>query len=166
MIFKNPRLIFTMNLPEKATVNLVEGVLIIREELGEGGTKLRATSGLKQYQFERSWHYKGRGCLPPSKQIQPVNYTVATQRLWMPDVRGVEGSFYAIAPFQVNAGGALRGDFGVHADAGFPKASAGNAGSAGCIVIRQQDHWNIFRNKIAEFRADGHQQIPLTVIYE
>lgn len=159
MICKSPSLFFQMDLPSTSGHKLLEGALIIREELGSGGIKLRATSGISLYQYHGAWRFKGRGCLPPSKQIAPLNYLVSTQRLWMPNVKGVEGSFYAIAPFQVNAGGTLRGDFGIHFDANVP-------GSAGCCVIRDQSHWDLFRNTILDWREDGHQQIPLTVVYE
>lgn len=101
---------------------------------------------------------KGRGPLPPSLKIAPYRYKISTQRLWLPQVKGVEGSFYAIAPFTVQLGGTSRGDFGIHFDANAP-------GSAGCIVILLQEHWNLFRKLIAEFRAAGHQQIPLEVFY-
>ena len=81
-------------------------------------------------------------------------------KLWMPEVKGVEGSFYAISPFSVKMPGVTRGDFGIHFD-----PVHGTPGSAGCIVIRDQAHWDIFRKEIGQFRLDGIQSIPLSVNY-
>lgn len=160
-----PRLEFNMQLAGGTGWELTEGTLLIKKD-DNAGVKLRATSGLAGYQAKGSWRIKGRGYIPPSVQITPQQWNVSTQKLWLPDVRGVEGSFYAIAPFSVNLGGLSRGDFGIHADAGFPAKSAGNAGSAGCIVIRQQDHWDEFRKQMQLFRVDGHQQIALFISYD
>lgn len=55
----------------------------------------------------------------------------------------------AIFPFEVNLGGLSRGDFGIYFDANVP--------GAGCIVIRQQDHWDLFRNQMSVFRLDNIQ---------
>lgn len=66
----------------------------------------------------------------------------------------------------MNLGGLSRGDFGIHADAGFPTKSAANAGSAGYIVIRQQDHWDIFRQQMEVFRVENIQAVALFVSYD
>lgn len=154
-----PSLEFYLKLPTERHFELIPGVLIIKEKSGGNGMRLKATSGLAQWQYKFSWGHKGRGCLPPSEIISPHKYTVSTQRLWMPNIKGVEGSFYAIAPFSVAAGNkASRGDFGIHFDANVP-------GSAGCIVIQLQDHWDIFRQLMDKFRAAKFQSIPLLVIY-
>jgi len=154
-----PRLEFNMQLAASTTWDLVEGTLLIRKEIDNAGVKLRATSGTSGYQNKGAWRIKKRGYIPPSSQIIPQRWSVSTQRLWMPNVTGVEGSFYAIAPFEINLGGLSRGDFGIHFDANVP-------GSAGCIVIRQQDHWDLFRNEISAFRLNGIQQVPLFVSYD
>ncbi len=57
----------------------------------------------------------------------------------MPNVKGVEGSFFAISPFAVKLTNVTRGDFGIQFDANVP-------GSARCIASRKQDHWDMFRN--------------------
>lgn len=154
-----PRLEFNMQLAGSAGWQLVEGTLLIKKDIDKAGVKLRATSGLAGYQKAGDWRIKRRGCIPPSHQIIPQQWSVSTQRLYMPDVKGVEGSFYAIAPFEIKLPGVSRGDFGVHFDANVP-------GSSGCIVIRDQSHWDLFRNEISQFRLDGVQQVPLFVSYD
>lgn len=153
-----PRLEFSMDLPVSAASHLVNGHLIIKKERGLAGIKLKATSGCRGSQFFRSWMLKGRGPLPPTGVIFPLTWTVSTQRLWLPNVKGVEGSFYAISPFQVVLPGVTRGDFGVHFDANVP-------GSAGCCVIQSQEHWDLFRECMEQFRLMKLQQIPLSVSY-
>lgn len=154
----NPSLAFEMNLPAKPTNRFVLGKLLVRKEPGAAGVAIQATSGCIGNQFFRAWNRKGKGCIPPTTEIAPRHWTVSTQRLWMPDVRGVEGSFYAIAPFQIKIDQVLRGDFGCHFDANVP-------GSAGCIVFPIQQHWDVFRASMASFRAAGYQSIPLSVRY-
>lgn len=161
-----PRLEFSMKLAvDPKQWEFTEGVLLIKKNADNAGVKLKATSGLAGYQKSGDWRIKGRGCIPPSKQLIPHQWSVSTLRLFMPDVRGVEGSFYQISPFEIRLPGVVRGDFGIHADAGFPHKTAGNAGSAGCIVIRDQSHWDLFRQQIELFKLDGIQQIPLSVEY-
>lgn len=154
-----PSLEFNLRLPIVEHHSLIAGQLIIKETHSGSGIKVKATSGLAKYQFKGSSKYKGRGCLPSTNTISPDKYTVSTQRLWLPNIKGVEGSFYAIAPFMVNAGDNVkRGDLGIHHDSNVP-------GSAGCIVIQQQDHWDIFRAWMQKFRENRFQSVPLLVIY-
>lgn len=154
-----PRLEFNMQLAGGIGWDLLEGTLLIKKNIDNANVKLRVTSGLAGYQKKGDWRIKGRGYIPPSQQIIPQKWFVSTQRLWMPNVKGVEGSFYAIAPFQIFLPGVARGDFGIHFDANVP-------GSAGCIVIRQQDHWDLFRKQMELFRLDAIQQVPLFVSYD
>jgi len=155
----SPSLEFHLTLPKSKTFELIEGYLVIKQESNKAGVRLLATSGCRGYQYQNSWLVKGKGCIPPSKAIQPKQqWSVSTQRLWLPEVKGVEGSFYAIAPFQVSVLGVTRGDLGVHFDANVP-------GSAGCVVIRSQAHWDLFRLAMQQMRNAGYQQILLTVIY-
>jgi hypothetical protein len=150
------RAYFSMKLPSVGVSRLVTGKLRLSLNAeGTGGILFEALSGSRGWQYKGSWVQKGRGCLPPR-----TDYEISTQRLWLPHVKGVEGSFYAISPFLVNAGnGVMRGDFGVHFDANVP-------GSAGCIVLPRQDHWDIWRKQIEDLRKDGVQSIPLEVSYE
>lgn len=154
-----PSLEFQMHLPSSSTKALLRGFLLLRDGSSRAGIKLLATSGSSNHQYSGSWRLKGRGPLPPSRTIEPQVYTVSTQRLWLPHVKGVEGSFYAIAPFSVRVDETVtRGDFGIHFDANVP-------GSAGCIVIPLQDHWDVFRKFMADCSAKKIQQLPLRVIY-
>lgn len=153
-----PSFEFKLNLPETRRYELLQGALILKLEPGSAGVLIQATSGCIGNQYQNSWVKKGKGPLPPSGAIAPKKYTVSTQRLWLPHVKGVEGSFYAIAPFEVKVGSLTRGDFGIHFDANVP-------GSAGCCVIKHQDHWDYFRQVMDDLRSMGHQQVALAVRY-
>lgn len=153
-----PSLTFELDLPETPRYELLQGKLIMKLTPESNGVILQATSGCIGNQHQRAWLKKGKGPLPPSTAISPKKYWVSTQRLWLPHVKGVEGSFYAIAPFTVTVGGVSRGDFGVHFDANQP-------GSAGCCVLKLQEHWDLFRQGMEGVRALGHQQVPLFVRY-
>lgn len=154
----SPSLEFHLDLPDKPVHKLLEGYLLLKVESHIAGVKLLATSGIAGHQYHKSWFTKGKGVLPPSGAIAPKKYTLSTQRLWLPHVKGVEGSFYAIAPFAVKVGQVARGDFGIHYDANVP-------GSAGCCVLRSQSHWDLFRQWVEDIRAKGIQQIPMLVSY-
>lgn len=112
----------------------------------------QATSSIAGRQYRGAWEKKG-GLIPPG---QP--YQVATDPLWMPNIRGVEGSFYAITPFEIQTAGATRGDFGVHYDANVP-------GSMGCVVLLTQLGWDAFRRDIKLIMGKGVKLIPLVVSY-
>jgi hypothetical protein len=111
-----------------------------------------ATSSIPGRQYRGSWELKG-GLIPPS---QP--YRVATAPLWMPNIRGVEGSFYAITPFEIQTPGATRGDFGVHFDANVP-------GSMGCVVLETQKGWDAFRRDCKMLASQGVAFLPMVVDY-
>lgn len=150
----SPKFTFTCDLPSSPVSSLVTGKLVL--QTSQNSISFLVTSGLPNFQYTGAWKHKAKGCLPPSKC--GINYSVSTQRLWMPNVKGVEGSFYAIAPFSCNVDGVMRGDFGLHFDANQP-------GSAGCIVVRIQEHWDLVRVKMNEFAANRIKSIPLEVIY-
>lgn len=154
----DPRLLFEMALPSGSCNRFIKGSLFLKDNPDKAGLKLEASSGCVSYQYWASWTQKGRGEMPPNTAIKLDTYTVSTQKLWLPHVRGVEGSFYAISPFQVRVNGSHRGDFGVHFDANV-------RGSAGCIVLPEQDHWDSWRTRIEYWRSEGFQQIPLVVNY-
>lgn len=146
-----PKLIFTMDIPNEPTVEMLYGKLILSDE--EKNVAFMATAGLPKFQYFGGWKVPRHGVTPPR-----TDYTVSTQKLWMPDVKGVEGSFYAISPFLVNADGVQRGDFGIHFDANIK-------GSSGCIVIKQQDHWDLFREAMKEYHDLRIKAVPLEVKY-
>jgi hypothetical protein len=111
-----------------------------------------ATSSLPGRQWWGSWELKG-GLIPPRN-----DYTVATSPLWMPDLKGVEGSFYQISPFEAPTNGSLRGDFGIHFDANVP-------GSLGCPVLKNQKGWDAFRREMEPI-AKLIKSIPLLINYK
>ncbi|MBE9191407.1 hypothetical protein IQ230_13835 [Gloeocapsopsis crepidinum LEGE 06123] len=155
----NPSIEFHLSLPLASTKALAKGFLLLKSNSSRAGIRLQATSGCSGFQYSGSWKLKGRGPLPPSKAIEPTTWSVSTQRLWLPHVKGVEGSFYAIAPFSVRVDEkTTRGDFGIHFDANVP-------GSAGCIVLPIQDHWDVFRKWMADLAHQKIQQVPLSVVY-
>ena len=96
-----------------------------------------ATSGLPGYQSLDCAYIRGKGRIPTCEQVNLKCYRVATKPIHLPSTKGVEGNFYAIIPYMVLVAGNKRGDFGIHYDANVP-------GSAGCIAVRQRDHWNLF----------------------
>ena len=155
---KVPIASFSMQLPLVGTDRLIQGKLIVTDPDGSS-TKYEATSGCPGNQFEGSYKLKGRGCLPPNEAIREECYHIRTKRLWLPNIPGVEGSFYEIDPDMVNCGGIFRGDFGVHYDARYP-------GSAGCIVMRIQGHWDSFRAQMQKFFDSGINAIELHVDYK
>jgi hypothetical protein len=138
-------------LSTRKTSTLILGKL----QLMQGQTELNAytaTSSIANRQYRGSWTVKG-GLIPPAD-----NYQVATDPIWMPDIKGVEGSFYAITPFEVQTSGAVRGDFGVHFDANVP-------GSMGCVVLSTQKGWDAFRRDVKAIAAQEVKYLPLTVRY-
>jgi hypothetical protein len=129
--------------------SLIIGLL----ELLKGGVTInsfQASSSLPDRQYDGSWTRLG-GLLPPGD-----SYTVDVDPLWMPNIRGVEGSFYRICPFEVPTKGATRGDFGVHFDANQP-------GSLGCIVLVTQKGWDAFRREMK--KLGQVDRLPLVVKY-
>lgn len=126
---------FNMDVPPKSPV-LASGKLILVNNSSK--MAFSATSGLPGYQSLDSAGIRGKGRIPTCEQANLHCYRVATTPIAMPKIRGVEGSFYPITPYRVLVGNNKRGDFGIHYDANVP-------GSAGCIVIRQRDHWKLFQ---------------------
>lgn len=121
----------------------------------QGQTELNAytaTSSMPGRQYRGAWELKG-GLIPPGEA-----YQVATVPLWMPDTKGVEGSFYAITPFEIQTLGAVRGDFGVHFDANVP-------GSMGCVVCATQKGWDAFRRDVRSIQAQDVAYLPMVVKY-
>ena len=111
--------------------------------------KVRATSGLPNYQYRGAHTKVARGCIPPDDdwQISTNGYYSSTQ--------GIEGQFYHITPDPDPDTG--RSEFGLHRDANVP-------GSAGCIVVKTSDFNSKVRPLIDGIR-DKQSHIPLTVKY-
>lgn len=130
------RLDFSFNSTQPPSPStLAPGKLILVN--GNSKIAFSATSGLPGYQTSNSAWIRGKGRIPSCEQANITCYRVATKALSLPGVKGVEGNFYAIIPYTVLVNGNKRGDFGIHFDANVP-------GSAGCIAIRQRNHWKLF----------------------
>lgn len=153
------RLEFKMILPSKPTYNLVLGELNYFEDKVKIDS-WQCTSGCPSYQFSGSTKIKGKGPIPSCQYAQISSYQVSTERIYMPNIKGVQGSFYPIKPSLVSLRGLAyqRGDFGVHFDANVP-------GSAGCIVFRKQSEWDAFRILMAGTRNSKILAVPLFVSY-
>ena len=134
------RLIFGFDIPVPPGSRALASAKLI---LVNGNSKVAfaATSGVVGYQsLDAAW-IRGKGRIPTCEQANINCYRVATKAINMPNVKGVQGNFYPIIPYTVLVAGNKRGDFGIHFDANVP-------GSAGCIVIRQRDHWQIFEKSM------------------
>ena len=122
--------------------------------------KFMATSGLSHYQGIGSCNKKGRGAIPPCEFIGIPNYTVSTKPIFMPGIRGVEGNFYQILPFEVSViqyeKKTKRGDFGIHAD-------KNTKGTAGCIGVSPGIHWEKFQDIMLKTLLRGEETIDLFV---
>ena len=119
-----------------------------------------ATSGLPRYQTRHNLSTKSRGAIPPSHLVDfkaSKHYSVHTRPIMLASA-GIEGNFYKIEPMFVKIGSQMRGDFGIHFDANVP-------GSAGCIVIINQDPWQVFQEEMSALSRQGVSQIPLIVLY-
>jgi hypothetical protein len=145
------QLIFRLT-PQQSS-NLIMGTLSLLKD-GADINQYKATSSLPGRQYWGSWERKG-GLIPPRGTD---GYQVETSPLWMPDIKGVEGSFYQISPFEVPTDGATRGDFGIHFDANQP-------GSLGCVVPVTQRGWDAFRRDMKLVGAT-QKQIKMLIDYQ
>ncbi len=117
-----------------------------------------ATSGLAKYQQIEYLSQPQKGCIPPNDLIGIDYYSVVTKPLNRKNVKGIEGNFYQIFPEEVRLSGNVRGDFGIHFDANVP-------GSAGCIVIKNEEAWKILDSQLQIFNNNGILELPLIVQY-
>jgi lysozyme family protein len=123
---------------------------------GEVYNTVTAISSLPGRQYPGSWNRKG-GLIPPSSMAKS-GYTVKVDPIYMPNVSGVSGNFYPIAPFSLQTDGALRGDWGVHFDAGVP-------GSLGCICATTDKGWAAVQREFKKMASLGIRSIELIVEY-
>lgn len=135
---------------------LQNGKIILTHD--ESKTAYLATSGLAGYQSPLGARVRGRGRIPSCSQAGLTCYQMATTPIYMPRVKGVEGNFYPITPFTVKVDGHSRADFGLHFD-----PVPGTPGSAGCIVIRNKEHWDKIQSALRAINAKGVNTIPLYV---
>lgn len=117
-----------------------------------------ATSSTENKQSAEDFNEKG-GLIPPEYRVPGLkNWTVETSPIPMPKIKGVEGNFYKINPYEVETDkGGVRGDFGIHLDANVP-------GSMGCVVM-SKDRFNDFEKQMALLSAKDIESIPLFVTY-
>lgn len=150
-----PRLMFCFNREVPTTSrNLEQGAIILVNKYSN--TKFAATSGLPGYQYWGASKIKRAGRIPTCKQANITNYLVATNPIYMPNTKGVNGNFYPITPFAVSVNGSPRSDFGIHNDTNVP-------GSAGCPVITIPDHWVKFEEAMKALRDVKILSIPLFI---
>jgi hypothetical protein len=154
-----PKFTFTMDLQPAAVPHLLYGKLKFDDGCGKG-VVFEATSGQPRHQYPKAWLTPRKGCLPPTQVIKQL-YTVNTQALFMPNTQGVGGDFFAIAPFSVDLGAVNRGDFGIHLDSNYPQSP----GSAGCIVIRNKQHFQQVRDLMKRLNSQRIKSVDLEVIY-
>ncbi len=139
--------------------NLIEGrLLLLDPETPFISDTFIATSGQAFNQTYDSLSARGRGPIPQNSVIRADHYTVDTTPIYMPQVKGVEGNFYKINPHTVTVNGIERGDFGIHFDANVPRSS-------GCVVLRTQIGWQVFKKHMLDLVNNGINKIALLVSY-
>ncbi|MEM8779996.1 MAG: hypothetical protein AAGF26_14215 [Cyanobacteria bacterium P01_G01_bin.49] len=137
---------------------LDQGRLIL-EHIDRGHQNIwKATSSHRRGQGKESFHNWG-GMLPPAYRCPLVTQLrVNTTPINLAHVRGVDGNFYKISPYEMKTDkGGKRSDFGIHLDK--------NAdGSLGCIVMSQKN-FSDFQNTLTRLRSEGVSELPLVVGY-
>jgi hypothetical protein len=136
--------------PRKSDELLIGTLVLLRDDAETNA--YQATSSIAGRQYWESWELRG-GLIPPR-----ADYTVTLSPIPMPSVRGVEGNFYQILPFECPTKGATRGDFGIHRDANVP-------GSMGCIVLPTKRGWTAFQQDCKLIASQGVKTLPLEIDY-
>ena len=118
----------------------------------------KATTSYATKQYRESFHERG-GMLPPQYRVRDLKYWfVNTTPIPLDNVKGVEGNFYQLSPFEVTTDrGGKRSDFGIHKDANHP-------GSLGCIVM-SNDRFAQFEAAMTRLRQHGYTKVALFVQY-
>lgn len=145
---------FRMNLRDSS--DLITGKLSIMDEDKEVRSFV-ATSGLPSWQRQSCQSARGKGPIPACKTINISNYSASTSPFDERGVPGIEGNFYYIEPDRVVVP-PPRGEFGIHFDARVP-------GSAGCIVLCNENEWKDFQDFMASYKRQGFSTISLIVEY-
>lgn len=139
---------------------LVYGVLEFIKD-GVVYNEIQATSSLPGRQYSGSWNRRG-GLIPPTSMVKErtgSGLSVKTTPIYMPDLIGVSGNFYPIAPFEVQTDKDNRGDWGIHRDANVP-------GSMGCIVPKTTAGWDAIQREVKLIAGMGIRSIELIVEYQ
>ena len=140
--------VFSMDLRE--TSQLIVGTLVLLDANGGEVFRARATSGLATHQHRGDLWLSNHGPIPDI----PDPKTILTKEEWS-DLLGWK--FY-ITPETFRANHQARGAFRVHKDGGTP-------GSAGCIVIRDEDDFQHFREIMRHTSQGGVASLTLEVDY-
>lgn len=139
--------------------NLIIGLLTLYKD-GAAINSYRATSSRAGKQNLGSWNYTG-GLLPPTTEI--IEHTgkglsVATKPIIL-DIKGVNGEFYPIYPYNTDTDGDNRGDFGVHRDID-PRP-----GTMGCVGLKTEAGMLAFIRDMALIAKLGIPTLELEVVY-
>lgn len=115
-----------------------------------------ASSSYSTKQGRESFHQRG-GYLPPEYRVPGLkHWEVKTNPIYMPNVKGVQGNFYQLLPFEVVTDRkGKRSDFGIHKDANVP-------GSLGCIVM-SDNRFAQFEKWMESLAKKGIEKLPLFV---
>lgn len=149
------RMIFRFNEPVNSNSRILEmGKLKLMTEADN--ILFSATSGLPGFQSLSATNKRGKGRIPTCLQVGIINYWVGTKPIYLPTTKGVNGNFYPITPFLVKVGNEARSDLGIHKDTNVP-------GSAGCIVLGLEDHWQGFEIQMKKLSSQGIIKLPLMV---
>jgi hypothetical protein len=146
-------------LDAQSSNELVVGLLTLYKD-GSAINSYRATSSRAGHQNIGSWNYTG-GLLPPTIEI--VEHTgkglsVATTPLIL-DIKGVNGEFYPIYPYNTNTDGDNRGDWGIHIDLD-PRP-----GTMGCIGLKTRVGMKALIRDMGKIASLGIKVIELEVVY-
>ena len=109
---------------------------------------------------QRGDQHSWGGLIPPAHHCRNLPmWKVHTTPEDSRHVKGVEGNFYRISPYEViTMRGTKRSALGIHRDAGVP-------GSLGCIVMNSFN-WNDFESTMAMIHSDyGIEKLPLFPLY-
>ena len=109
---------------------------------------------------QRDDQHKRGGLIPPTHHVRDLDkWLVNLKPEDSSHVKGVEGNFYRILPYEVTTyAGTKRSAFGIHRDANVP-------GSLGCIVMNAYN-WHDFEATMALVRRDyGRDHLPLFPLY-
>jgi hypothetical protein len=148
-------LLFEMTL--KPSNTLLEGTLTVREA-GENPTHtFKVTSGLPKHQNSSDQAVSGKGPIPSCALVGLQSYAVGTIPRKRDHVVGIEGAFFPVSPVKVLVGTVERSAFGIHRDANV-------AGSAGCIVFRDENEWSEFQVLMKDYSLN-FSHISLIVKY-
>lgn len=109
---------------------------------------------------QRGDQYRRGGLIPPAHHVQNLDkWLVNLSPEDSSHVKGVEGNFYRILPYEVTTQqGTKRSALGIHRDANAP-------GSLGCIVMNDYN-WNDFEATMAVVRRKYNLSfLPLFPLY-